>query len=109
MPVTQTNLQKPAEPKIEDQKFKRVAIVEDSDSEEEEPAAPAKAPEPEPVKESKPLITEIGEKKAEKKTSNFLTEKDSNYGQFDMNKVQPKKVVESAKKPNENDPLSAIK
>lgn len=105
-PTPVRNLKQPEEPKIEDQKFKRVAIVEDSDSEEEEQQE-EKKPEPEPVKESKPLITEISssEAKNEKKTSSFLTDKDSNYSQFDMSKVQTKKKVEE----DANDPTAKIR
>lgn len=47
----------------------------------------------EPVVAEKPMIQEISKEKPkeDKKVSNFLTEKDSNYSQFDMSKVPEKK------------------
>jgi hypothetical protein len=62
-------------PKVEDQKFKRVMIEEDSEEEEEETEAPA----PTVAETKKPLIQEI-----EKPKEDFISKKDSNYSQFDL-------------------------
>jgi tetratricopeptide (TPR) repeat protein len=71
------NLPVPPKPKMEEQKFKRVNIIEDSDSEEAEETP--KAPEPPKPSEDKPLIQEVSSKPVDKKGGDWLKQKDSNY------------------------------
>ena len=76
-PVAEPAPVQPPVPKVEDQKFKRVMIEEDSDEEEEETTQAPPTPE---VK--KPLIQEV-----EKPATDFISQKDSNYSQFDLSKL----------------------